>query len=76
MLEHRSGQYPATRDRMPKLQCFTVVQTRNEAADLEVHLQRLGLTPEGRREINRWVVEFRHLIAELDYTPHTLVAVS
>ena len=68
--EHRNGMSYQTRGREPKLQWFTTVATRKEAADLEAELQRLNSNPAGRREINRWVVDFKKLADELDYEPH------
>ena len=68
--EHRNGMSHQTRGREPKLQWFTTVATRKEAADLEAELQQLNSNPAGRREINRWVVNFKKLVDELDYDPH------
>ena len=68
--EHRNNMSQSTKDRVPKLQWFTTVETRKEAADLEAELQQLNSNPTGRRGINRWVVDFKKLIDELDYEPH------
>ena len=68
--EHRNNMTQSTKGREPKLQWFTTVQTRKEAADLEAELQRLNSNPARRREINRWVVDFKKLIEELDFNPH------
>ncbi len=68
--EHRNNMTQSTKGREPKLQWFTTVQTRKEAADLEAELQRLNSNPAGRREIIRWVVDFEKLVAELDFDPH------
>lgn len=68
--EHRNNQAPSTRGKEPKLQWFTTVSTRREAVDLEAYLRQLNSNPAGRREINRWVVDFRKLADELDYEPH------
>ena len=68
--EHRNGMSQSTIGREPKLQWFTTAQTRKEAADLEAELQKLNSNPAGRREINRWVVDFRQLVSELDHDPH------
>ena len=68
--EHRNGMSYQTRGSEPKLQWFTTVATRKEAADLEAELQRLNSNPAGRQEINRWVVDFKKLADELDYEPH------
>lgn len=68
--EHRNNMSQSTRGKEPKLQWFTTVQTRNEAADLESELQQFNSNPAGRREINRLVVDFKKLVGELDYEPH------
>jgi len=68
--EHRNNMSQSTKGKEPKLQWFTTVQTRNEAADLEVELQQLNSNPAGRREINRLIVDFKQLSDQLDYTPH------
>ena len=68
--EHRNGMSRQTRGMEPKLQWFTTVTTRKEATDLEAELQQLNSNPAGRREINRWVVDFKKLADELDYEPH------
>ena len=69
LLEHRNNMSPSTQGRNPKLVWFTTAPTRDEAAGLEQRLQQLNATPTGRREINRWVVQFKRLVDELDYTP-------
>ena len=53
--EHRNNMSQSTAGSEPKLQWFTTVATRREAADLEAELQQLNSNPAGRREINRWV---------------------
>lgn len=68
--EHRNNQTLSTKGKEPKLQWFTTVQTRSEAADLEVELQQLASNATGRREINRLIVDFKQLSDQLDYTPH------
>lgn len=68
--EHRNNMSQSTRGREPKLQWFITVHTRREAADLEAKLQELNSNAAGRREINREIVDFKRLVAELDYTPH------
>ena len=68
--EHRNNMSQSTKDREPKLQWFTTVQTRSEAADLEAELQQLNSSAVGRREINRSIVDFKQLSDQLDYTPH------
>ena len=68
--EHRNNQTLSTKGKEPKLQWFTTVQTRSEAADLEVDLQQRVSNATGRREINRLIVEFKQLSDQLDYTPH------
>ena len=68
--EHRNNQTLSTKGKEPKLQWFTTVQTRSEAADLEVDLQQLVSNATGRREINRLIVDFKQLSDQLDYTPH------
>ena len=68
--EHRNNMSKSTKGRKPKLQWFTTVQTRKEAADLEAELQQMNSNPAGRREINRWVVDFKRLSDELDYELH------
>ena len=68
--EHRNNQTLSTKGKEPKLQWFTAVQTRSEAADLEVDLQQLVSNATGRREINRLIVDFKQLSDQLDYTPH------
>ena len=72
--EHRNSMSQSTKGREPKLQWFTTVGTRKEAADLEAELQQLNSNPIGRREINRWVVDFKKLVDELDYNPHQSMA--
>ena len=68
--EHRNNQTLSTKGKEPKLQWFTTVPTRSEAADLEVELQQFNSNPAGRREINRLIVDFKQLSDQLDYTPH------
>lgn len=68
--EHRNNMSQSTKGKEPKLQWFTTVQTRNEAADLETELQQLNSNPTNRREINRLIVDFKQLSDQLDYTPH------
>lgn len=68
--EHRNNMSASTKGSEPKFQWFTTVPTRNDAADLEELLQKLNSDPVGRREINRLVVDFKNLVAELDYEPH------
>lgn len=70
LLEHRNNQSQSTRRKEPKLQWFTTVRTRSEAADLEAELQQLNSNPTDRREINRWIVDFKQLYDQLDYTRH------
>ncbi|MCE2499868.1 MAG: HRDC domain-containing protein [Dehalococcoidia bacterium] len=70
LLEHRNNQSRSTRRKEPKLQWFTTVRTRSEAADLETELQQLNSNANDRREINRWIVDFKQLYDQLDYTPH------
>lgn len=68
--EHRNNMSQSTKGTEPKLQWFTTVSTRKEAASLEAELQRLNSNPVGRREIHRWVVDLKSLVAELDHDPH------
>ena len=70
LYEHRNNMTQSTRRRNPKLQWFTTVSTRREAADLERHLQQLNSNDSSRRQLIRLVVQFRQLVAELDYEPH------
>lgn len=72
--EHRNNQTLSTKGKEPKLQWFTAVQTRSEAADLEIELQQLASNATGRREINRLIVDFKQLTDQLDYTPHQSAA--
>lgn len=72
--EHRNNMSQSTRGRGPKLQWFTTVPTRREAADLEAELQDLNSNAIGRRAINRLIVDFQRLTAELDYTRHDATA--
>ena len=74
--EHRNNMSQSTRGREPKLQWFTTVETRNEATALEAELQQLNSDPTGCREISRWIVDFKELAGELDYTPHNAVGES
>lgn len=68
--EHRNNQTLSTKGKEPKLQWFTTVQSRSEAADLEADLQQLASNATGRREINRLIVDFKQLAEQLDHTPH------
>ena len=68
--EHRFNQSDSTAGKEPKLQWFTTVRTRPEAADLEVKLKQMASHPASRREINRWVTDFQELTDLLDYTPY------
>lgn len=74
--EHRNNMTQSTKGREPKLQWFTTVPTRPEAADLEAELQKLNSNATGRREINRLIVDFKQLSEQLDYTPHQSLAQS
>ena len=69
LLEHRNNMSASTKGRNPKLVWFTTAPTRDEAASLEQYLQQLNSGPTGRREINRWVVQFKQLVDELDFSP-------
>lgn len=68
--EHRFNMSYSTAAKEPKLQWFTTVRTRAEAADLEVKLKQMNSHPASRREITRWVTDFKELIEELDYDPY------
>lgn len=68
--EHRNNQSESTRGKSPKFQWFTTVPTRRDAADLEAELKQMCSNPAGRREINRWIVDFEHLVKRLDHEPH------
>lgn len=68
--EHRFNMSYSTAAKEPKLQWFTTVSTRAEAADLEVKLKRMASHPASRREINRWVTDFQELTGLLNYKPH------
>ena len=68
--EHRFNQSYSTAVKEPKLQWFTTVRTRAEAADLEVKLKQMNSHPPSRREITRWVTDFKELTEELDYKPY------
>ena len=70
MHEHRNNMSQSTRGREPKLQWFTTVDTRSQAADLEAELQKLNSNPTDRRKITRLVADFKRLAVQLDYTPH------
>lgn len=70
MLEHLNGMSIKTRGRQPKLQWFTTVPTRAEAADLEQSLKQLNSNEASRREITRLVADFKKLATHLDYKPH------
>ena len=72
--EHRFNMSDSTAGKEPKLQWFTTVRTRAEAADLEVKLKQLKDHPASRREINRWVTDFEELTGLLDYTPYQSTA--
>ena len=68
--EHRNNMTLSTKGREPKLQWFTTVRTRREAADLEAELQKLNSNATSRREINRLIVDFKQLSEQLDHAPH------
>ena len=70
MLEHLNGMSIKTRGRQPKLQWFTTVPTRAEAADLEQYLEQMNSNEASRREITRLVADFKKLATHLDYKPH------
>ena len=70
MHEHRFNTSFSTVGKEPKLQWFTEVRTRAEAADLEVKLKQMKSHPGGLREITRWVTDFKELTDLLDYKPH------
>ena len=70
MHEHRNNMSQSTKGREPKLQWFTTVDTRSQAADLESELQELNSNPTDRRKITRLVADFKRLAVQLDYTPH------
>ncbi len=70
MHEHRNNMSQSTKDREPKLQWFTTVDTRSDATDLEAELQKLNSNPADRRKITRLVADFKKLAAHLDYEPH------
>ena len=72
--EHLNGMSQSTSGRSPKLQWFTEVPTRREAADLEQYLQELNINASRRREITRLVARFKQLAEQLDYTPHRSTA--
>ena len=72
--EHRFNMSYSTAAKEPKLQWFTTVRTRAEAADLEVKLKQMASHPASRREINRWVTDFQELTDLLDYTPYQSTA--
>lgn len=71
MYQHLNGMSKRTAGREPKLQWFTTMQTRKEAADLEVDLEKMKANPAGLREIQRWIVDFEHLVKRLDFKPHS-----
>ena len=68
--QHRFNMSDHTAGKEPKLQWFTTVSTRPEAADLEQYLKQLNSHPASRSEITRWVAEFKKLTEELDYKPY------
>lgn len=72
--EHRNNMSQSTKGTEPKLQWFTTVSTRKEAASLEAELQQLNSNPAARREITRLVSDFKRLVDELDYEPHKPIA--
>ena len=74
MHEHLHGMSKSTAGREPKLQWFTTVDTRREAAALEAELERLNRHPASRRQITRLVTDFKKLAVQLDYEPHQSTA--
>ena len=68
--EHRFNMSYSTAGKDPKLQWFTTVLTRAEAADLEVKLKQMNSHPASRREITRWVTDFQELTGLLKYDPY------
>ena len=66
LMEHRDGRTKSTAGKDPKLVLFEVVDTREEAEELEVELKEL--CDKNSREIRRMVLDFQDLVKELDFS--------
>ena len=63
--EHKDGKTKSTAGKNPKLVWFSVVESREEATNVEVELKKLIDT--NPREIRRMMIRFRDLVRELEY---------
>ena len=66
LMEHRDGTTKSTAGKSPKLVWFNSVDTREEAEFWEVDLKKM--CDRDPREIRRWVLDFKDLVDELDFT--------
>ena len=66
LMEHRDGQTKSTAGKDPKLVWFEVVDTREDAEEMEAELKHLR--DKNLREIRRMVLDFQDLVKELDFS--------